>query len=198
MPKSFELPPYKEKEVKREKEEKEEKEEKDSERDGDLGTVKNSLKTVTTENIFMFRDSERAGINSDLNDMIKQFSFTDISNDKKVKENGATLCETIGSSAEQVENIISERGKNENSLGFHSSECDDELLGDDLLEGLINRTEGFSGAEMVAVVQEAGMLAIDEGQDMLHVRHLHRAIRDITPQITREMLQFYERIAATY
>lgn len=70
--------------------------------------------------------------------------------------------------------------------------------GDELLSTLLEMTQGFSGAEVVACVQEAGMLAIDQGHDVLHTSHLFSAIRGITPQITREVLSFYEKIAASY
>ena len=77
-------------------------------------------------------------------------------------------------------------------------ERENALEGEELLSTLLEMTLGFSGAEVVACVQEAGMLAIDQGHDVLHTSHLFSAIRGITPQITREVLSFYEKIAASY
>lgn len=63
-------------------------------------------------------------------------------------------------------------------------------------ETLVNLTEGFSGAECVALCAEAAMLAIEEGQLYLSEEHLLLAIRDIKPQITPEMINFYETFKA--
>ena len=67
-----------------------------------------------------------------------------------------------------------------------------------ILSELLRKTLGFSGAEMVAAVQEAGMLAIDSGADVLDVTHLFSAIDGIIPQITPDVIAFYEKIAAEY
>ena len=72
------------------------------------------------------------------------------------------------------------------------------LEGPELLHELLRLTEGFSGAEVVSAVQEAGMLAIDEGEDTLLLSHLFSAVLAIKPQITQEVLSFYKKIAATY
>lgn len=72
------------------------------------------------------------------------------------------------------------------------------LEGPELLHELLRLTEGFSGAEVVSAVQEAGMLAIDEGEDTLLLSHLFSAVLAIKPQITEEVLSFYKKIAATY
>ena len=55
-------------------------------------------------------------------------------------------------------------------------------------------TEGFSGAEVVALVQGAALEALRENLSISHVetRHFERALGKIEPQITREMLSFYE------
>ena len=77
-------------------------------------------------------------------------------------------------------------------------ECRARLEGYDLLYELLRLTEGFSGAEVVSAVQEAGMLAIDEGKDTLLISHLFSAVLAVKPQITPEVLSFYRKIAATY
>jgi AAA family ATPase len=55
-------------------------------------------------------------------------------------------------------------------------------------------TEGFSGAEMVAVCREAALDAIEEdpAAQCVSRRHLEAAVNRITPQITQEMCNFYE------
>ena len=78
------------------------------------------------------------------------------------------------------------------------AECRAHLEGYDLLYELLRLTEGFSGAEVVSAVQEAGMLAIDEGKDTLLISHLFSAVLAVKPQITPEVLSFYRKIAATY
>ena len=55
-------------------------------------------------------------------------------------------------------------------------------------------TEGFSGAEIVAVCREAAIKAMEEDLNVEFVsqRHLLSAIEQITPQITPEMIHFYD------
>lgn len=60
---------------------------------------------------------------------------------------------------------------------------------------LTRLTDGFSGAEIVAVCSEAAMLAIEEGSDCLSQRHLEAAAAEVKPQITQSMLDFYENFA---
>ncbi len=56
-----------------------------------------------------------------------------------------------------------------------------------------HQTQGFSGAEMAALCQEAAMCAMEEEVDAVHVarRHFLAALPTITPRIGPEMLQFY-------
>jgi AAA family ATPase len=58
---------------------------------------------------------------------------------------------------------------------------------------LAQKTEGFSGAETVQVVQSACLLAMKESSEIriLEMRHFEEAIQSITKRITPEMLQFY-------
>jgi SpoVK/Ycf46/Vps4 family AAA+-type ATPase len=86
----------------------------------------------------------------------------------------------------------------------HSSSNDSQetaqLPEDDLVffEELVRSTAGFSGAEVVASVQEAAMLAVDRGDDAVDRYHIREAIAAIKPQITKDMLRFYEALAAQY
>lgn len=64
---------------------------------------------------------------------------------------------------------------------------------DDIDSGAIVRlTAGFSGAEVVAVMAEGAILAVDEGLGEVSQRHFASAISAIQPQITQEMLAFYQ------
>ena len=64
------------------------------------------------------------------------------------------------------------------------------------LPALVQRTAGFSGAEIVGVCSEAAMLAIEAGEQYLRPEHLFAATAAVKPQITEEMLQFYQSCAA--
>ncbi|KAJ3026881.1 UNVERIFIED_CONTAM: spermatogenesis associated protein 5 [Siphonaria sp. JEL0065] len=56
-------------------------------------------------------------------------------------------------------------------------------------------TDGYSGAEVVSVCQEAAMYAMEEDVDIEFVsrRHFLQAIESVTPRITKEMIEFYDR-----
>ncbi|PWN39777.1 AAA-domain-containing protein [Ceraceosorus guamensis] len=69
-------------------------------------------------------------------------------------------------------------------------------LGDkvDLL-AIARATSGHSGAEMVAICQDAGMVALDEDMDIEHVhqRHFESAIRSTKKRISLEMIRGLEK-----
>jgi AAA family ATPase len=67
-----------------------------------------------------------------------------------------------------------------------------------VISDVVDKSEGFSGAEVVAISQEAAMLAIDNGDTELSSDHLLTSVASITPQITPEMVRFYERLKASY
>ena len=72
--------------------------------------------------------------------------------------------------------------------------CDEGILTDGIsLARLVELTNGYSGAEMVALTTEGAMLAVDKGRDVLSMEDLLEARNGIVPQITQEMLSFYER-----
>ncbi|ORY45099.1 AAA-domain-containing protein [Rhizoclosmatium globosum] len=60
---------------------------------------------------------------------------------------------------------------------------------------LARLTEGYSGAEVVSVCQEAAMYAMEEDVNIEAVsrRHFVDAIGGVTPRITKEMIDFYDR-----
>jgi transitional endoplasmic reticulum ATPase len=68
-------------------------------------------------------------------------------------------------------------------------------LADDVdLELLAIKTEGYSGADLAALVREAAMLALREdiNATKVHMRHFLKALETIKPSITPEMVRFYE------
>jgi AAA family ATPase len=67
------------------------------------------------------------------------------------------------------------------------------------LESVSERTEGFSGAEMVALCREAALCAVEEdpvGARWLRGKHMEEALLGWERQITPEMLDFYRGYAA--
>ena len=75
--------------------------------------------------------------------------------------------------------------------------CQDGLLEETFIKDLVVKTEGFSGAEVVALFAEAALLAIEENCDNLQAKYIYEAINRTDPQITLEMLDFYSTISRT-
>lgn len=63
-------------------------------------------------------------------------------------------------------------------------------------ERLVRLTEGFSGAEVVSVVNDAVLYAIERNEEVISMQCLEHALSKIVPQITSQMLSFYEKIEA--
>ncbi|KAI8811343.1 P-loop containing nucleoside triphosphate hydrolase protein [Cladochytrium replicatum] len=65
------------------------------------------------------------------------------------------------------------------------------------VESLVTQTEGFSGAEVVSVCQEAALCALEENWDAEKVqrRHFEAALRLVVPRITQDMLDFFNRFS---
>jgi SpoVK/Ycf46/Vps4 family AAA+-type ATPase len=59
---------------------------------------------------------------------------------------------------------------------------------------LVSSSEGLSGAEVVAMVQEAAMAAQDAQAPTLTLVHLRTARAGLTSQITRPMLAYYSKM----
>lgn len=59
---------------------------------------------------------------------------------------------------------------------------------------LAQLSEGFSGAEVVSVCTEAAVLAVHEGCEVVHQAHLEAACADVKPQITKDVIAFYNSI----
>ncbi|KAF9406876.1 spermatogenesis associated protein 5, partial [Podila epigama] len=64
---------------------------------------------------------------------------------------------------------------------------------DVVISELADRTEGCSGAEVVALCQEAAMKAMEDNLEIEYVskRHFEQALAGMTRRITPEMIQFY-------
>jgi SpoVK/Ycf46/Vps4 family AAA+-type ATPase len=142
------------------------------------------------KNVFDWHSSNPIVSATDLNLKLSNFSFSD-NNDVAQ----TTHLISIDIDKDKDKDKDNENG-NQKEVEVDVKECSvDEK---NLLSEILIRTKGFSGAEMVAAVQEAGMLAIDSGAHALDLSHLFDAIHGIIPQITQDTLDFYEKIAAEY
>lgn len=65
------------------------------------------------------------------------------------------------------------------------------------LDDLATKTDGFSGAEIVSLCQEAGLLAMNEDENIEYISqsHFNLALQGIRKTITPEMIKFYEDFA---
>ena len=71
---------------------------------------------------------------------------------------------------------------------------------------LIKHTHGFSGAEIVAICQEAIMFSIEHGESNedgtvmqgLSKESLEISVKSIKPQITIEMLRYYQQMQSKF
>lgn len=95
----------------------------------------------------------------------------------------------------QIELARLETGRESTANQEQEQEQEQQLQEAQLLDHLVQLTEGFSGAEVVAVVTEAAMLALDAGLDVVPQALLEQAARSTKPQITSEMLRFYSSLS---
>jgi SpoVK/Ycf46/Vps4 family AAA+-type ATPase len=67
------------------------------------------------------------------------------------------------------------------------------------LASLAQITNGFSGAEMAAVCREAALNALRENVEveLVEKKHFLFAVNSTKPQITKQMLDFYEHFKRT-
>jgi AAA family ATPase len=61
---------------------------------------------------------------------------------------------------------------------------------------LVELSAGFSGAEVVALCQDAALAAIEKRQTALTTEDLIQATNRVKPQISAEMLSYYENFRA--
>eukprot|EP01033_Poteriospumella_lacustris_P005514 gene5514-3930_t len=76
----------------------------------------------------------------------------------------------------------------------------DDVMDEDMiwLDEIVEISEGYSGAEVVALCSEAALLAVENEETMLSRRHLIQAASKMKPQITAEMLQFYDNFRSKH
>ncbi|MGC8993273.1 MAG: AAA family ATPase, partial [Candidatus Aenigmatarchaeota archaeon] len=69
------------------------------------------------------------------------------------------------------------------------------LAKDVSLEEIAKRTEGYSGADLEALVKEAAMNALREDINAKEVKwkHFEEAMKKITPSISKELVEYYKR-----
>jgi len=80
-------------------------------------------------------------------------------------------------------------------LSIHSR---DMPLAEDVdLESLLQRTDGFVGADIEALCREAGMNALREDAEALEVggRHFDAALEEIGASVDKEVVRYYEEIS---
>jgi ATPases of the AAA+ class len=77
-----------------------------------------------------------------------------------------------------------------------------KLAGDVNLEELAKRTEGYTGADIAAVVREAAMLALREtikektpSAKPVSMKHFEEALKRIPPSLSPEDIRRYEEMA---
>ncbi|MBP1448787.1 MAG: AAA family ATPase, partial [Thermoproteus sp.] len=77
-----------------------------------------------------------------------------------------------------------------------------KLASDMRLEDLAKRTEGYTGADIAALVREAAMLALREtirekagAAKPISMQHFEEALRRIPPSLTKEDMRRYEELA---
>ena len=69
----------------------------------------------------------------------------------------------------------------------------------DLLK-IATKTEGYTGADLAALVREAAMLALREDLNVKEVRmeHFEEALKKVKPSVSEEMVKYYQRWVETY
>ncbi len=69
-------------------------------------------------------------------------------------------------------------------------------LADDVdLRELARITEGYTGADIAALVREAAMIALRESLEnsVVSWRHFEEALRKVKPSVTRQMIEYYQK-----
>lgn len=80
---------------------------------------------------------------------------------------------------------------------FRSHSKEMSLAADVDLEKLAEITERFTGADIAAICMKAGLYALRENLDALHVtmEHFYLAVKEAIPSVTPEMERDYEKLA---
>ncbi len=82
----------------------------------------------------------------------------------------------------------------ENILKIHTKNM--PLAKDVKLKNLVRETEGFTGADLEALVREAGMIALRESIEAKEVckKHFDHALKKIKPSVTKNSIEIYKKI----
>ncbi len=60
---------------------------------------------------------------------------------------------------------------------------------------IVEKTEGYSGADLKSLIREAGLIAINRGSEKIEINDINEALQHIKPSITPSLLKFYEEIS---
>ena len=68
------------------------------------------------------------------------------------------------------------------------------------LNDLAKKTDGYTGADLEALVREAAMLALRESKDAKQVRpdHFEEALTKVRPSVTKSMIEIYRKIEENF
>jgi transitional endoplasmic reticulum ATPase len=72
------------------------------------------------------------------------------------------------------------------------------------LDEIVDRTEGYSGADLVAVARQAKLAAMREAlirveeSHPVTIEHLKRGVREVKPSIRHDLTEQYDKFAETY
>ncbi|MEK6918035.1 MAG: CDC48 family AAA ATPase [Nanoarchaeota archaeon] len=68
------------------------------------------------------------------------------------------------------------------------------------LKDLAKKTDGYTGADLEALVREAAMLALRESKDAKQVRpdHFEEALNKVRPSVTKSMIEIYRKIEENF
>lgn len=66
------------------------------------------------------------------------------------------------------------------------------------IDELVDLSDGFSGAEVVAICSEAAYLAMDSNDMYIRQKYLIEVIHSMKPQISPEMIKFYDDIKSKF
>ncbi|MEM3116453.1 MAG: AAA family ATPase, partial [Candidatus Pacearchaeota archaeon] len=68
------------------------------------------------------------------------------------------------------------------------------------LKEIAKRTQGYTGADLEALVREAAMIALRENKDAKYVsvEHFEEAMKKIKPSVSKPLLEVYKKIEDSF